>query len=288
MPFRAALGTGKTKRNLSTLASPVFFTAASPGNLRIFLTALSPVREAYQAYSHDQPDNAMRVARLGVARLIPRGRYRAARVVRELKTLLEAFMGQGPGIVRSVFIVSREGGGLEQVTDGKNSTGYDPTWSPDGNSLAIGGLSEEDRELAVHVLNLATHELSALPGSAGLYSPRWSPDGRYIAALSSDSTRLLIFNLKSRIWTELGKASFGYPTWSRDSRYIYFDTFGTDAAFFRVRVDNRNVERIIGLEDFPRALGSFGAWTGLAPDGSPLIQRDASLDEIYALDWDAP
>jgi hypothetical protein len=52
MPFRAALGTGKTKRNLSTLASPVFFTAAPPGNLRIFLTALSPVREAYQAVKY--------------------------------------------------------------------------------------------------------------------------------------------------------------------------------------------------------------------------------------------
>jgi hypothetical protein len=32
----------------------------------------------------------------------------------------------------------------------------------------------------------------------------------------------------------------------------------------------------------------MGPWTGLAPDGSPLIQRDASFNEIYALDWEAP
>jgi UDP:flavonoid glycosyltransferase YjiC (YdhE family) len=39
-------------------------------------------------YSHDQPDFARRCAKLGVARVVPRSRYRAARVVRELEWLL--------------------------------------------------------------------------------------------------------------------------------------------------------------------------------------------------------
>jgi rhamnosyltransferase subunit B len=39
-------------------------------------------------FSHDQPDNARRVERLGVGRVIPRGRYRAGRVTKELNTLL--------------------------------------------------------------------------------------------------------------------------------------------------------------------------------------------------------
>jgi hypothetical protein len=63
---------------------------------------------------------------------------------------------------------------------------------------------------------------------------------------------------------------------------------GPDAAFFRVRIKDRKVERVVSLKDVPRAVGSLGVWDGLAPDGSPLFQRDASLDEIYALDWDAP
>ncbi len=29
-------------------------------------------------------------------------------------------------------------------------------------------------------------------------------------------------------------------------------------------------------------------WTELAPDGSPLFVRDASIQEIYALDWETP
>jgi hypothetical protein len=32
----------------------------------------------------------------------------------------------------------------------------------------------------------------------------------------------------------------------------------------------------------------FGAWSGLAPDGSPLFVRDISNREIYALDWKLP
>ncbi|HWF09625.1 MAG TPA: glycosyltransferase [Bryobacteraceae bacterium] len=39
-------------------------------------------------WSHDQPDNAMRVERLGVARVIPRRQYRAKRLIRELEELL--------------------------------------------------------------------------------------------------------------------------------------------------------------------------------------------------------
>jgi rhamnosyltransferase subunit B len=40
-------------------------------------------------YSHDQPDNAARLVRLGTSRTIKRDRYRVDRVARELKILLE-------------------------------------------------------------------------------------------------------------------------------------------------------------------------------------------------------
>lgn len=39
-------------------------------------------------WAHDQPDNAARLARLGVARIVPRARYRASRVAKELSRLL--------------------------------------------------------------------------------------------------------------------------------------------------------------------------------------------------------
>jgi UDP:flavonoid glycosyltransferase YjiC (YdhE family) len=39
-------------------------------------------------WSHDQPDNGMRIQKLGVGRVIPRSRYRADRAARELETIL--------------------------------------------------------------------------------------------------------------------------------------------------------------------------------------------------------
>lgn len=40
-------------------------------------------------YSHDQPDNAARLQQLGTSRTIPRDRYSASRVAKELGELLE-------------------------------------------------------------------------------------------------------------------------------------------------------------------------------------------------------
>jgi dipeptidyl aminopeptidase/acylaminoacyl peptidase len=199
-----------------------------------------------------------------------------------------AFMGQYPEQPWRIFTASAEGGALQQITNGQDSTGYDPTWSRDGKSLAVGGSPAPGAHVVIHALDVITNQLSVLPDSDGLYSPRWSPDGRYIAALSGDSSTLLLFTLQSQTWTELAKASFGNPTWSRDSEYIYIDTLDTDTAFFRFRIRDRKLEQLVNLKDMPRGVGSLGSWTGVALDGSPLIQRDASLDEIYALDWEAP
>jgi eukaryotic-like serine/threonine-protein kinase len=100
------------------------------------------------------------------------------------------FMGQYPGKPWRIFMLPSDGGAPQQLTTGANSTGFDPTWSPDGKSLAVGGFLGS--QAVIHVLNLTTKQLSALPHSEGLFSPRWSPDGRYVAALSIDSQRLLL------------------------------------------------------------------------------------------------
>jgi eukaryotic-like serine/threonine-protein kinase len=201
-----------------------------------------------------------------------------------------AFMGSYPGKAQSVFVLPAEGGAPEQLTHGKNNG--DPTWSPDGKSLAFGGYALDElqasRKITVQVLNLTTRQISTLPNSEGFWSPRWSPDGRYIAALSNDTRKLLIFDFRSQRWTELADANFGYPTWSRDSGYIYFDTVDADPAFFRVRIRDHKVERVVSLKGIPRKFGAFGPWTGMAPDGTLLLARDASFDELYALDWEAP
>ncbi len=196
-----------------------------------------------------------------------------------------AFFAQVPGKPWKLFLVSADGGVPQQLTS-EDKIEYDPYWSPDGNSLVF----DNRPKSSIRIIDLATQHLTELPGSNGLWIPYWSPDGRYIVATSSDAAKLLLFDFKASHWSELAKVNFNYGHWSRrDGQYVYFDTiFEQEPAFYRVRVSDRKLERIVSLKGFRRAWGAFASWSGLAPDDSPLVVRDVGTQEIYALDWEAP
>jgi eukaryotic-like serine/threonine-protein kinase len=197
-----------------------------------------------------------------------------------------AFFGHPPGEHFQIYLISAEGGSPELLY--RNDTNLaDPSWSPDGKSIAFGENSLNNQGSAIYTLDLKTRAATKLPGSDGLYSPRWSPNGRYIAAISLDSLRLMIFDLSTQKWTELAKLFVAYPNWSRDGRYLYFDgVLDNKESFFRMQMSGGKLERLFSLDGFQPAGGPFGIWSGLAPDGTPLVVRDASIQEIYALDWE--
>ena len=125
-----------------------------------------------------------------------------------------------------------------------------------------------------------------------MFSPRWSPDGRYLAALAADSDQLTLFDFAAQKWSTLVRRTIGYPSWSKDSKYVFFDdtSFTGDPAFYRVSISDHNLQRVVSLKDVRQfaAEWPFGSWTGLTPDDSPLLQRDISTQEIYALDLAFP
>jgi Tol biopolymer transport system component len=109
-----------------------------------------------------------------------------------------------------------------------------------------------------------------------LYASRWSPDGQYLAALSADSKKLLLYDFKTHKWTEWinEPEAIGYPTWSRDGGYIYYDNTSTEKpAFLRVRLGQTRPELLIDLKSMRRYGGYGWAWSGLAPDDSALFVR---------------
>jgi rhamnosyltransferase subunit B len=102
---RAVLLTGRDPRNVPQEPVPetVFVAEYAPYS-ELFPRAMATVHQGgigttaqslrtgkpmiVTPYSNDQPDNARRVERLGVARVIPRSKYRADRIATELRALL--------------------------------------------------------------------------------------------------------------------------------------------------------------------------------------------------------
>ena len=73
-----------------------------------------------------------------------------------------------------------------------------------------------------------------------------------------------------------------------DWRYVYFHSYGSDPALYRVRMSDHGLERIVDLKGIRLAIGAIGSWCGLAPDDTPLILRDVGTQEIYSLDLQLP
>jgi Tol biopolymer transport system component/DNA-binding winged helix-turn-helix (wHTH) protein len=200
-----------------------------------------------------------------------------------------AIMAAEPGKRWKLFLVSASGEALRDAMPELSNVG-DPSWSADGSKLAFGFLAVDASSppSAIQLLDLASNKISSIQGSEGMFSPRWSPNGRYLVAISADSERLMLFDWATRKWSTLSNQTIGYPTWSRDSKFVYFDdtSFTAEPAFYRVRISDRRLETVMGLKKIRQFSTEwpFGAWTGLAPDDSPLLQRDIGTQEIYALD----
>jgi Tol biopolymer transport system component/DNA-binding winged helix-turn-helix (wHTH) protein len=119
------------------------------------------------------------------------------------------FMGSSYKTDWLAYLISSDGTGLRELIPGAPS-GYDPGWSPDGKSVVLrfgAGGSPEAHPSAIVIYDLETGKVSPLPDAQQLFSPRWSPDGRYIAALTSDSLKLMLFERASQKWQEPGELS---------------------------------------------------------------------------------
>ena len=201
-------------------------------------------------------------------------------------------MGSLPGKPWKIYVVSADGGNLQQMTSGGGNDG-DPNWSPEGNQIVFGGEPDlalgQSSKTALRILDLTNGHASVVPGSENLFSPRWSPDGRYIAAQSADSTHLLLYDSRGQKWQNLAEVNAGYFSWSHDGKYIYLTTVAPNAVFGRIKVpDGHGIETLASLKDVRLFAGTFGEWTGIAPDDSLLVLRDTSSDEIYALELQLP
>ena len=182
-------------------------------------------------------------------------------------------------------------GGASQPLFPNSSGGVDFNWSPDGTQI-IFSYAPDAVPLNIQVFDLGSQQFSTIPGSDGFFSPRRSPDGRYLAALTRDSSTLMLYDFHSQKWSRwlTERGNIAYPSWTADSAYMYFDNFLTDhPTARRVKLGAAQSEELFSLSELPRFQGMFsGVWSGLAPDNSRLYARDLSTQEIYSLEVQLP
>jgi Tol biopolymer transport system component/DNA-binding winged helix-turn-helix (wHTH) protein len=199
-----------------------------------------------------------------------------------------AFAARKPGGPQRIYLVAADGGTPEEISAEAHGQ-TDPSWSPDGNSIVFGRspqyLGEDTVPKALYVIDLKTRKRVTLPGSEGLFSPRWSPNGRYIAAISLNQRRMVIFDRTTETWREVASQSINNPTWSRAGDAIYFQSSDMeDQPIYKVTISTGRVQAVVDFRDFRQA--DKVNYLGLAPDDSPLVSLRFATADIYSLTRD--
>ena len=137
----------------------------------------------------------------------------------------------------------------------KTATPATPTGPPTANPLSsaespISWAKRADRAPSRYSTSTPT-AITPVPGSEGLFSPRWSPDGRYIAAISLDQRRLMLYDVAARTWRLLAETSVADPVWSSDSKAIYIHAFMSPTQpIYRVDVPSGQLQQVADLASF--------------------------------------
>ncbi len=188
------------------------------------------------------------------------------------------FAGRAPGRPWQIHIVSADGGAVE-VLSPEGVT--DPGWTVDGRAIVFASLSGAPG--AIYMWDLESRRQTIVPGSHGFFSPRPSPDGRYLAALRDESWELMVLDLESGRWSTLSDDEVAYPAWTRDGAWLHFRREGAPASFCRIDPATRREERLTTLGELPLAGGEWGAWSGVSPDGEPLVLRAGAAQRGLAV-----
>jgi Tol biopolymer transport system component len=198
-----------------------------------------------------------------------------------------AFVAVEPGKHGQIHVIPVNGG-VERELAVAQFDAWRPSWAPDGNSILFADFAGEPVS-SIRSVDVNTLKVSTLPGSEHLLWPALSPDGHFVVAASLDGLKLMLFDVGTQKWSQLAEASIGFPQWSADSKYVYFDSgYSAEPTISRVRVSDRKLERVASFAGFRRVITPWISWSGLTPDGSPLLMRDVGSQEVYALDFEEP
>jgi DNA-binding winged helix-turn-helix (wHTH) protein/Tol biopolymer transport system component len=197
-----------------------------------------------------------------------------------------AIMAKYPNRGWQIFWISQSGGKPTYVLPASEQGIGDPTYSPDGKSLAFGGLpilmgGDNGNHPPIRVLDLGTKRIEELPESANMFSPRWSPDGRYIAALTLDQQKLMLYEIATRTWKVVAKVSASDPLWGPDGKSLYFYASVSESRpIYQIGIPSLEVRQIYR----PDCGHHNCILSGISPDNRPLIRVEMRRSNIFSID----
>jgi eukaryotic-like serine/threonine-protein kinase len=204
------------------------------------------------------------------------------------------FLGMRAGRPPNIYMVHRDGGATEELLP-NDQVHKSPDWLPDGGSILYFTPSTPDgssrMDSGIFVLNLKTRKTSRLPGSEGFLEPRSAFGGRYVAALTEDQTKVMLFDFQTQKWKEIARGGklFHHLESTPDAKYLYFqDLLAPGEPLYRMRAGDLRPERVTSFESLLQSGAIRCAFAGLTGDGSPIVNANRGGTEVYALDLDLP
>ncbi len=198
-----------------------------------------------------------------------------------------ALMARNPGQSWQIYTISASGGSPETFKDQGREVG-DPSYAPDGRHLVYGRLpdlmGQENTSRPLKIVDLATGQISPIAHSEGLFSPRWSPDGLYIAALTLDQQKVMLYDVAAKSWRLLMTTSAADPVWSSDSKSLFIHAYMADTEpIFRIGVPDGHAVEVVSLKNFSTGNANHYFFAGLSPEDVPLVRAEASSGNLYTM-----
>jgi serine/threonine protein kinase/Tol biopolymer transport system component len=189
-----------------------------------------------------------------------------------------------------IYRVSVDGGASEKLTS-EGKTEVAPTWWPDGKLIAFNDFPQPGLLPGIKVLDLATRNISIMPGSEGFFVPSWSPDGNYMVAIAENPSRMVLYSTASKTWKDLRifKAPWSYWVWANDGKSVYFAVreAGLDGepGIYQLTIATGEWDLVAKLNGVTANLDGWEGFPSVTADGQIAMMSDTSVVQIYSAKW---